>query len=187
VEVLFEAIGGGVDPGVCFVGHTMKLQDDDIVFSSQRHRFGKVIPLPIGATVSGRRDQQGVVGVGFVSDPFPSIVRELWPPAASRPSNSMTLQCLKGLDRESIAGPCEGDGGWNPVSDALIFDRLQLFVELVDLFIANRKMVASVISDFKAIAMQLRDLLPRHVVVFVRFEIEPFGDEERRAEVVLHQ
>jgi hypothetical protein len=44
-----------------------------------------------------------------------------------------------------------------------------------------------VIADLKTIAVELRDLLPRQVILFVRCERKSFGDEKRRAEAVLFQ
>jgi hypothetical protein len=43
-------------------------------------------------------------------------------------------------------------------------------------------MALRVVPDLEAIAVELRDLVPGHVVRLVGREIEPFGDEERRGE-----
>jgi hypothetical protein len=45
--------------------------------------------------------------------------------------------------------------------------------------------VSAVIADFKPIAVQLADLVPREVILLIRTERERFGDEERGAETVL--
>jgi hypothetical protein len=47
--------------------------------------------------------------------------------------------------------------------------------------------VAGVIADLKAIAVELGDLLPGEVVRFVGTEAEAFGNEERRAKPVLFE
>ena len=46
-------------------------------------------------------------------------------------------------------------------------------------------MVAGVVADLEAVAVEAGDLVPGHVVALVRREIEPLGDEEGRAEAVL--
>ena len=48
-------------------------------------------------------------------------------------------------------------------------------------------MIARVITDLETIVVELGDLLPCHVIAFVRGEVEALGDEERRSEAVLLQ
>jgi hypothetical protein len=45
--------------------------------------------------------------------------------------------------------------------------------------------VAGVVADLEAVTMELGNVVPGHVVAFVRREVEPLGDEEGRAEAVL--
>src|SRR5262249_4835785 len=48
----------------------------------------------------------------------------------------------------------------------------------------DRHVVASVVADLEAVFVELGDLIPGHVVALVGREVEPFGDEEGRAELV---
>ena len=46
-------------------------------------------------------------------------------------------------------------------------------------------MVARVIADFETILVELRNLLPCHVILFVFFKLETFGNEKRSPKLVL--
>ena len=61
-------------------------------------------------------------------------------------------------------------------------DGFQLFGEPRDVLLRDAEMVAGVVADLEAVAVQLRDLLPREVVALVGAEREALGDEKRGAE-----
>ena len=46
-------------------------------------------------------------------------------------------------------------------------------------------MVAGVVADLEAVTVELGDVVPGHVVAFVRRKVKPLGDEEGRAKAVL--
>src|SRR5262249_36593797 len=68
---------------------------------------------------------------------------------------------------------------------ALEIDPAELSGQVADIFPGYTLVVLGVVADLEAVLVQLRDLLPGHVVAFVGGEVEALGDEERRAESVL--
>lgn len=70
---------------------------------------------------------------------------------------------------------------------AAIIYGLQLLLESIQSLVGDSHVIASVIADLESISMELRDLLPRHVVLFVGREIPAFRDEKSCAKSVLKQ
>ena len=86
---------------------------------------------------------------------------------------------------QGVAGVGEADGPGDAVSQAPGVDgfesaRWSLSGPLLGGFV-----VAGVVADLEAVAVELGDLVPGHVVALVRREVEPLADEEGRAEAVL--
>src|SRR6266852_6248182 len=88
---------------------------------------------------------------------------------------------------DGIARVCEGYGRRNAVSGELSVDRLHLLLQPREIGLRCPHVVPRVVADFKTIPVQLTDLVPGKVILLVRTERKPFGDEERRAEPVLIQ
>jgi hypothetical protein len=68
---------------------------------------------------------------------------------------------------------------------ALRVDGLHLHLQLREIGLRHAHVIAGVVADLEAVPVQLTDLIPGEVVLLVRPEGEPLGDEERRAEPVL--
>src|SRR5262249_44584757 len=70
---------------------------------------------------------------------------------------------------------------------ALLGESANLLRQLLDRLVGDRLVIAGVVADLETVLVKLGDLLPTHVVAFVRLEVEPLGDEESRREAVLLQ
>ena len=77
---------------------------------------------------------------------------------------------------------------------APLVDGFKLFFELSELPLQLRwlawiqtHVIACMVSDLEAVAMQLCDLVPGHIVLLVRLEVKSFSDEESRTKLVLQQ
>ncbi len=107
--------------------------------------------------------------------------------AASGEADARLRQHRQRGDIELVAGPGEAHRRRDPMLATPGRDDFELFRESADILRGNGEVVARVIADFKAVPMQLGDLLPRHVVALVGREREALGDEERGTETVLFQ
>ena len=80
---------------------------------------------------------------------------------------------------DDVARIGETDRAGNAVFEALRVDRLELPGQLVQIADVHRHVVARVIADLEAVPVQFGDLLPGHVILFVRPKGKTFGDEKR--------
>src|SRR5262249_60161304 len=71
----------------------------------------------------------------------------------------------------------------NAAAGELRVDRLDLLFEPGQVFFRRRHVIASVIADLEAVAIQFRDLLPGQVIGLVGTERESLADEERCTKV----
>ena len=70
---------------------------------------------------------------------------------------------------------------------ALCGDPLQLLRQPLDRRVGDGEVIPSVVPDLEAVAVELGDFVPRHVVAAIRLEVEALGDEERRRKPILQQ
>ncbi len=107
--------------------------------------------------------------------------------AAPRKCDACFLQQLKSARIKRIAGISETCGAGDAMFLAAGVDRLELLGDLGEVFGADTHVVAGMVADLKAVAVQLCDLFPGHVIIFVGLKSEPLRDEERGSKTVILQ
>src|SRR5436309_8085358 len=169
------------------VRHAMKLQDSDLAMARLAHSAFEISHSPVGPRVPGRRNQQGMVHTRLKGKPAPAFIRAFRRAAAPGESNAQPLQNRKGVQVDRIARI--GETGWarNAVFEAVRVNRLELPGQLVQITGIHAHVVARVIADLEPVAVQFGNLLPGHVILFVRPKGKTFGDEKGGGESVLLQ
>src|SRR5690606_35629481 len=147
-------------------------------------RADEIVDLPRGTRVTGRWDEERMVGARLVGAAATLRVGMLRRAAATREADAVSAKDRKRRLRDRVARPGEGHGPRDAMLHAACRDRLDLVLEPADRRVGDAHVGSRVVSDLETAAVEVGDLLPRHVGGLVRPEGEPFGDEERRAESV---
>src|ERR1044072_8857659 len=108
-----------------------------------------------------------MIDARFVSDAAPKSARHLGFSAATRKANAGWLQHRQRARIEAVARPRETNGHRNAMLATTRRDRFELLGQLRHRPLRDAHVVTRVIADLEAIAVQLRDLLPCHVVPLV--------------------
>jgi hypothetical protein len=128
-----------------------------------------------------------MIATGFIREAVSFFVWVLGRAAATGEPESKVRQHRDGGRVDRVTGIGEGCRRRNTVRGALRVDRLHLLVQFRKILLRQAHVIAGMVADLETVLVQLRDLLPREVLLFVRPEREPFGNEERRAKAVLLQ
>lgn len=67
------------------------------------------------------------------------------------------------------------------------FNASQLLAQLVGCRVGDGQVIARMVANFKTVAVQFSNLLPRHVVALIVGEIKALRDKEGRSESILLQ
>src|SRR5207245_8392209 len=66
-------------------------------------------------------------------------------------------------------------------------DAAKLSRQVCERLLRHALVIKRMVADLEAVLVKLRDLVPRHVVLLVRREVEAFRDKERGAELVFQE
>src|SRR2546425_1161686 len=119
--------------------------------------------------------------------PTPAFIRAFRRATAPGEANAQPLQNRKRVQVDRIARIGETGRAGNAVFEALRVNRLELLGQLVQITGSHAHVVARVIADLEPVAVQFGNLLPGHVILFVRPKRKTFGDEKGGGESVLLQ
>ena len=87
------------------VRYPVELQDRDLAVACLAYGRNKVLDLPIGSRIAGRRDQQRVVTARFVCEATTFSITILRRTATPRENDSMPTKPGQGLLIKSVARP----------------------------------------------------------------------------------
>ena len=96
-----------------------------------------------------------MIAFGLEGEPAPVLIRILWGTSAACETNAVFLQNRKRMQRSRIARPSKSDRCWNSMFLTTLGDSVELFCELRNVRIADTQVIARVVADLKAIAMEL--------------------------------
>ncbi len=144
----------------------------------------EVVERPAGASVARRGDEQRVVAPRLIGEAPALVVGILGRSASPGELDPQFVKDRQDILIQDVAGIGEADGPRDAVSQALGVDGFELLDRPLRVLGARGLVVAGVVADLEAVTVKLGDLVPGHVVAFVRREVEAFGDEEGRAEAV---
>ena len=107
--------------------------------------------------------------------------------AAPGETNAQPLQNRQGARMNRVARIGETARARNALLDTARVDGLDLLSQFVEIAGIDGQVVARVIADLEAVAVQFGNLLPGHVILFVRAEGKAFRDEKGGRETIFLQ
>ncbi len=169
------------------VGHAVKLQYGDAAELGLVDGPFEILERPGGTSIAGRGNQERMIETRFIREAPAFLVRELGRSATPGKFEPERFENWQRARLDAVARKGEHRRSRQSEFDATVVDRLDLFFQSREVLLVDRHVVAGVVADLEAVPVEMGDLLPGHVVLLVALEIESFGDEERRPEVVLQQ
>jgi len=128
-----------------------------------------------------------MVHARLVSESASPFVRMLGRAAAPRETNAQPLQNRKRARMDRIARIGETGRPRNALLGTARVDGLDLLRQFVEIAGIDGQVVARVIANLEPVAVQFGNLLPRHVLPFVRSEGKTFRDEKGGRETIFLQ
>jgi hypothetical protein len=186
-QIFAEEFRRSVDPWMFVVGNAMELEDGDATVFRLRDGAFKIFNRPPGTAITGGWDKKRMVLTRFESESAAFFVRIFGRATATRKAEAEFAQYGKSICHNAVAGPRKGLGTRDAVFQEMLIHGFNLSAQAREIVFGNAHVIAGVIADFKAVGMELSDLLPGHVIGFVGWKSEAFADEKGGAKVILLQ
>lgn len=175
LHVSLEFLRVSVHPRVLDVGDPMKSHHRDLAVDCLGYRLLELLERALRFAVEGLRHEEWVIPDWIVSPRSPGTGKAV----ASDTQNAYgSVTCL-------VSRIAKADRFGYSVFFALLLDILDIGIHLLGCLSGHRQVPASVVTDLKAVRMELLDLFPSHVILLVLGKVEAFGDEEGRSKAIL--